>query len=98
MPVATRFSAVIIIGLVRSLGSQYVGEQWTSALVFAILWIPFVLMVWRFWFVTDDAYISFRYSRNLALGHGLRFNPGEVPPAESARVMPASDSAPRAQA
>ena len=27
----------IIIGLVRSLGSQYVGEQWTSALVFAIL-------------------------------------------------------------
>jgi branched-chain amino acid transport system permease protein len=27
----------IVIGLVRSLGSQYVGEQWTSALVFAIL-------------------------------------------------------------
>ena len=27
----------IVIGLVRSLGSQYVGEQWTSALVFGIL-------------------------------------------------------------
>ncbi len=27
----------IVIGLIRSLGSQYVGEQWTSALVFAIL-------------------------------------------------------------
>jgi len=34
----------IIIGLVRSLGSQYVGEQWTSALVFAIL---ILLLVFR---------------------------------------------------
>jgi hypothetical protein len=28
-------------------------------------------------FVTDDAYISFRYARNLAEGHGLVFNDGE---------------------
>jgi len=28
-------------------------------------------------FLTDDAYISFRYSRNLADGHGLVFNPGQ---------------------
>jgi len=34
----------IVIGLVRSLGSQYVGEKWTSALVFAIL---IVLLVFR---------------------------------------------------
>jgi len=34
----------VVIGLVRSLGSQYVGEQWTSALVFAIL---IVLLVFR---------------------------------------------------
>ncbi len=34
----------IVIGLVRSLGSQYVGEQWTSALVFAIL---IVILVFR---------------------------------------------------
>jgi tetratricopeptide (TPR) repeat protein len=27
-------------------------------------------------FLTDDAYISFRYARNLADGHGLVFNPG----------------------
>ncbi len=27
-------------------------------------------------FLTDDAYISFRYARNLANGHGLVFNPG----------------------
>ncbi|HEV3028902.1 MAG TPA: branched-chain amino acid ABC transporter permease [Planctomycetota bacterium] len=34
----------IVIGLIRSLGSQYVGEQWTSALVFAIL---IILLVFR---------------------------------------------------
>jgi len=34
----------IVIGLVRSLGSQYVGEQWTSALVFVIL---IVILVFR---------------------------------------------------
>src|SRR5205085_5178561 len=28
------------------------------------------------WFLTDDAYISFRYSRNLSHGFGLVFNPG----------------------
>jgi arabinofuranosyltransferase len=27
-------------------------------------------------FLTDDSYISFRYARNLANGHGLVFNPG----------------------
>ncbi len=26
---------------------------------------------------TDDAFISFRYARNLVEGHGLVFNPGE---------------------
>lgn len=35
-----------------------------------------------FWFVCDDAYISFRYARHLANGLGLRFNPGESPPVE----------------
>lgn len=34
----------LVIGLVRSLGSQYVGEQWVSALVFVIL---IVLLIFR---------------------------------------------------
>ncbi len=37
------------------------------------------LLLWHaaiYWFVTDDAFISFRYARNLAHGHGLVFNPG----------------------
>ena len=29
------------------------------------------------WFLCDDAFISFRYARNLLKGHGLVFNPGE---------------------
>ncbi len=27
------------------------------------------------WFLTDDAFISFRYARNLLEDHGLVFNP-----------------------
>ncbi|MEM6295902.1 MAG: hypothetical protein AAGA54_31815 [Myxococcota bacterium] len=41
------------------------------------LWILCVNM-WRVhWFTYDDAYISFRYARNLADGLGLVYNPGE---------------------
>lgn len=31
---------------------------------------------WVYRFLTDDAFISFRYARNFAHGHGLVFNPG----------------------
>jgi len=50
--------------------------------VFAALWIPYALLVRHFWFVTDDAFISFRYAQNLVRGHGLRFNLGEHVPVE----------------
>lgn len=36
----------------------------------------------RLWWVCDDAFIAFRYGRNLAEGHGLRFNLGVDPPVE----------------
>jgi arabinofuranosyltransferase len=50
--------------------------------LFGLLWVPYALLVYRFWFVTDDAFISFRFARNLALGHGLRYNLGEHTPVE----------------
>jgi hypothetical protein len=50
--------------------------------VFVLLWVPYVLLVYRFWFVADDAFIPFRYARNLVLGHGLRYNLGDHPPVE----------------
>lgn len=41
--------------------------------------IPLVALaglIWPAW-LSDDAFISFRYAQNLALGHGLVYNPGE---------------------
>ncbi|MFQ5411487.1 MAG: hypothetical protein ACE5EC_04295 [Phycisphaerae bacterium] len=40
-----------------------------AALAVHVLWLPQILV--------DDAFISFRYARNLADGHGLTFNPPE---------------------
>jgi arabinofuranosyltransferase len=39
--------------------------------------IAFVVVARKFDFVQDDAYITFRYIRNLIQGHGLVFNIGE---------------------
>lgn len=50
--------------------------------LFAALWVPYALLVVRFWYVTDDAFITFRYARNFALGHGLRYNLGDHTPVE----------------
>ena len=43
---------------------------------------PFLLLVWRFDFLVDDAFISWRYAQHLAAGHGLVFNIGEAQPVE----------------
>ncbi len=40
------------------------------------------LLAWQLNFLCDDAYISFRYTRNLVEGLGLGYNPGSVPPVE----------------
>ncbi|MFT5442480.1 MAG: arabinofuranosyltransferase, partial [Myxococcota bacterium] len=37
----------------------------------------FALNVDRYFFLGDDAFISFRYAKNLAMGHGIVWNPGE---------------------
>ncbi len=54
------------------------------------LWIVLCLAVlvstwagWQlFWFLTDDAYIAFRYISNSMLGHGLVWNPPPFRPVE----------------
>ena len=43
---------------------------------FLLVTAPYLLLTGWFWTVVDDAFISFRYARNLALGHGLRYNLG----------------------
>src|SRR5262245_16454258 len=40
--------------------------------------LGFTVLFFRRWrFVIDDAFISLRYARNLAMGHGLVYNAGE---------------------
>jgi arabinofuranosyltransferase len=41
-----------------------------------------LLLAFRFWFVCDDAYITFRYAQHWARGQGIVFNVGETPPVE----------------
>ena len=51
----------------------------TLRLSIAVAWLAGAL---AFWFVCDDAYISFRYAKNWAAGHGVRFNLGDHLPVE----------------
>ena len=48
---------------------------------YAVPYLPWLAMlVWLAggsWHLNEDAFISFRYARNLLEGHGLVFNPGE---------------------
>ena len=56
-------------------------RRW-GRIAFLVALVPFLLLVWRFDFLCDDAFITFRYARNLAEGEGLCFNPGVEPPVE----------------
>lgn len=47
------------------------------AVVLALLSVGFLVHALHYNFVSDDAFISLRYARNLLDGHGLVFNPGE---------------------
>jgi hypothetical protein len=53
-----------------------------AALALAATGAVFAALVWRFDWLCDDAFISFRYARNLARGLGLVYNPGESPRVE----------------
>jgi arabinofuranosyltransferase len=52
-------------------------------LAVAVLVVFSVYIGWRlFWFLTDDAFIAFRYVSNSMLGHGLVWNPAPFRPVE----------------
>lgn len=48
----------------------------------ALVLVLQIALAIAFGWIGDDAYIAFRYARNLAEGQGLRFNLGESPPVE----------------
>jgi arabinofuranosyltransferase len=52
------------------------GIMQTAVAAVVGVWLVLSMQVLGTW-VVDDAYISFQYARNLLLGHGLVFNPGE---------------------
>jgi arabinofuranosyltransferase len=57
------------------------GKRW--ALLLVLLAGVSLIVGWRwFWFLTDDAYISFRYISNSILGHGYVWNPAPFRPVE----------------
>jgi hypothetical protein len=51
-------------------------------LTFFAALLPLAWLAWRFAFVTDDAFITFRYSLNWAEGWGLVYHPGDALPVE----------------
>lgn len=59
-----------------------VGTGRANPWLYLLIWLPYAFLVRRFWFVSDDAYISFRFSRNWAEGLGLRYNFFDGPPEE----------------
>lgn len=51
-------------------------------LVLLVSLAVYAAMVWRFDFLCDDAYITFRYAANWADGHGFVYHPGIEQPVE----------------
>jgi hypothetical protein len=59
------------------------GRRWYARLgAQAALVFVYLFFVWRFRFICDDAFITYRYAKNLALGNGPRFNLGDAGPVE----------------
>ena len=73
---------------IRQVAKKFDGTPLGRAVTFAIcaLFFGVGFFVWfgnvrEFWgsIVIDDAYITYRYAQNLAMGHGAVWNPGEAP-------------------
>ncbi len=58
-------------------GAPHRTTPWPVVVAAAALLLGRAAHLWNPYLVVDDAFISFRYARNLAEGHGLVFNAGE---------------------
>jgi hypothetical protein len=52
-------------------------DGWPITLAFALVGGLFIVHALHYWLLIDDAFITFRYARNLIDGAGLVFNIGE---------------------
>lgn len=72
-------------GSLLEVGPEGVGRAyppWIRVASVGLVLVIYLAFTWRANFLCDDAYISFRYARNLAEGHGFVFNPGQGAPVE----------------
>ncbi|MCA9527988.1 MAG: hypothetical protein KC549_16990, partial [Myxococcales bacterium] len=71
-------AAGVLIGL--AVGARRLGPRARRGVFLGVVALAIgvgLTLAWRRLWLCDDAFISFRYARNLAQGHGLVFNPGE---------------------
>ena len=73
------FDSAEIVSMNNADDRSKVGREWIA---FVSIWIPYSLLTYRFWHNVDDAFISFRYAKNWAMGYGLRYNVGPQQPEE----------------
>ncbi len=66
-----------LLVLLRTRSDRAGGSPWAGRAVFGVVVVAALWWAWQQKWVGDDAFISFRYARNLIEGHGLVFNPGE---------------------
>jgi hypothetical protein len=66
--------SILVTWYLRPQRLQQSGLQ--AVLLIAILALG-LMLAWQLRWIGDDAFISFRYARNLLDGHGLVYNPGE---------------------
>ena len=59
--------------------------------------VVYAALASRSWWLCDDAFISFRYARNLVAGHGLTFNVGDRTVVATGKVVWATDTDPITQ-
>ncbi len=58
------------------------GSRGKNLTLLAVALVGWALAAWRYDFLVDDAFISFRYAKHLAGGLGLTFNAGDPAPVE----------------
>ena len=73
-PDATNPPTDVLRSVSDAIGRRLAGRWWIAD---AAVYVIALLGAWWLHFSQDDAFISYRFARNLAQGRGLVFNPGE---------------------
>lgn len=77
-PAPLRYSWLAVLAMVASMAGMCIAHETVArlGLMFLVTLVTFSGTLWPSW-ISDDAFISFRYAQNLVRGHGLVYNIGE---------------------